>query len=76
MIVTNLIYYQNQLISGQPLFTVETLLSAPEIVLHPHANELCKIMMNAMREIVERYRKKYNLNMLIHFSLSLSLSLF
>ena len=75
MIITNLTYYQNQLISGQPLFTVETLFSAPEIVLYPHANELCKIMMTAMREVVERYKNKYNLHVLIYASLSFSLSL-
>ena len=39
--------------SSQPLFTVETLLSAPEVVLHPPANELCKLMTQAMREVVE-----------------------
>ncbi len=54
MVVTNLEYYLCVLVSRTPLFTVETLLSAPEIVLHPHANELCKIMMVAMREVVDR----------------------
>ena len=39
--------------SSVPLFTVETLLSAPEVVLHPPANELCKLMTQAMREVVE-----------------------
>lgn len=55
MVVTNLDYYLSLLVSKKPLFTVETLLSAPEIVLHPHANELLKIMMVAMREVVDRY---------------------
>ena len=55
MVVTNLQYYYNLLTSGVPLFTIETLLSAPEIVLYPHANELYKTMMIAMREVVERY---------------------
>ena len=54
MVVTNMEYYLNLLVSKTPLFTVETILSAPEIVLHPHANELCKIMMVAMREVVDR----------------------
>lgn len=54
MVVTNLVHYHSLLVSGRPLFTVETLLSAPEIVLHPHANELGKLMMTTMREIVER----------------------
>ena len=56
MVVTNLEYYLSLLVSKTPLFTVESLLSAPEIVLHPHANELCKIMMVAMREVVDRYQ--------------------
>ena len=54
MVVSNLSQYHDQLVSGVPLFTVETLLSAPEIVLHPHANELVKMLMAAMREVVER----------------------
>ena len=53
MVVSNLHLYGAMLQSGQPLFIVETLLTAPEIVLHPHANELCKMMLSAMKEIVE-----------------------
>ncbi len=55
MVVANMEHYLNLLTSNIPLFTVESILSAPEIVLHPHANELCKIMMVAMREVVDRY---------------------
>ena len=54
MVVSNLSQYLDQLVSGRPLFIVEALLSAPEIVLHPHANELVKLLMAAMREVVER----------------------
>ena len=39
--------------SKKPLFIDETLLSAPEVVLHLPANELCKLMMQAMRDVVE-----------------------
>ena len=53
MVTSNLQYYGTLLQSGKLLFTVEALLSAPEIVLHPHANELFKLMMQATREIVE-----------------------
>lgn len=55
MVVNNLSQYLDQLMCGKPLFIVEALLSAPEIVLHPHANELVKLLMAAMREVVERY---------------------
>ena len=53
MVTTNLQYYYALLLSGKPLFTVEALLSAPEIVLHPHATELFKLMATAMRDVVE-----------------------
>ena len=55
MVTNNLQYYGTLLQSGKLLFTVEALLSAPEIVIHPHANELFKLMMQAAREIVEGY---------------------
>lgn len=53
MVTNNLQYYNILLLSGKPLFTVEALLSAPEIVLHPHASELFKLMVQAMMDIVE-----------------------
>ena len=53
MVVNNLQYYNALLLSGTPLFTVEVLLSPPEISLHPHASELFKIMVQAMRDLVE-----------------------
>lgn len=51
--ITNLQYYYALLLSGKPLFTVEALLSTPEIVLHPHTTELFKLMVTAMGEIIE-----------------------
>lgn len=53
MVTSNLQYYGTLLQSGKLLFTVEALLSAPEIVLHPHAKELFKLMIQAAGEIVE-----------------------
>lgn len=53
MVVNNLKYYGALLQSGKLLFSVEALLSAPEIVLYPHANELFKVMATVMRDIVE-----------------------
>ena len=53
MVVNNLKYYGALLQSGKLLFTVEALLSAPEIVLHPHANELYKLMTTVMRDMVD-----------------------
>ena len=55
MITSNLEYYNKLLLSDKALFTVEALLSAPEIVLHPHASELFKLMVQALREVVETY---------------------
>lgn len=53
MVVTNLQFYYSLLSSRKPLFTMQTLLSAPEIVLLPQANELCKMLMATTREIVK-----------------------
>ena len=51
--VTNLQFYYTMLSSRKPLFTVDTLLSAPEIVLLPQASELFKMLMATTRKIVE-----------------------
>lgn len=53
MVMNNLRYYKNMLVSGTILFSVEAMLSSPEIVLHPHANELLKLMTRVMRDIAE-----------------------
>lgn len=55
MVANNLTYFKALLQSDSALFTVEALLSTPEIILHPHANELFKLMSNVMRDIVEGY---------------------
>ena len=53
MVVNNLRYMNSVLKCGSPLFTVETLLSTPEIVLHPPVNELYKVMVQTMRDVIE-----------------------
>ena len=55
MVVTNLHYFGALLDSGKPLFTVEALLSAPEVVLHPLANELFKMLKQATIDIIAWY---------------------
>lgn len=37
----------------KPLLVVEALLSVPEIFLYPHTKELVKLLMAAMRKVVE-----------------------
>ena len=44
-----------QIQSNQPIFQVETVLSAPEIVLLPPAGELYKLLLQMVRDTVERY---------------------
>ena len=46
-------YLNSLLMCGHPLFSVETLLSKPEIVLHPPVNEMFKLMVQTMRDAVE-----------------------
>lgn len=53
MVISNLRYFNGLLMCGRPLFTMETLLSKPEIVLHPPVNELFKLMVQTMRDAVE-----------------------
>lgn len=53
MVINNLRYLNSLLMCGRPLFSMETLLSKPEIVLHPPVNELFKLMVQTMRDAVE-----------------------
>ena len=53
MAINNLQYLNSILTCKRPLFSVETLLSTPEIVLHPPVNELFKITVQTMRGLVE-----------------------
>ncbi len=53
MIITNLSYYKNMLMSGAIFFSVQTRLSSPEIVVYPHPSELFKLMTKVVRDIIE-----------------------
>lgn len=54
LITRNLQLFLNQLQSKEPLFKLETVLSAPEIGLSPPAGDLFKMMVQSMRDTVER----------------------
>lgn len=44
----------NSLVLGNfPLFQTETILTAPEIILHPNANEIDKMCVHCVRNCVE-----------------------
>lgn len=53
MVTKNLQQFNQQLHARQPLFQIETVLSAPEIVLSPPANEIYKLIMQSIRDMVE-----------------------
>ena len=53
MVTRNLRSFLSQLQSKQALFQVETILSAPEIVLNPSAGEIFKITLQTVRDSVE-----------------------
>ena len=53
MVTKNLQQFNQQLHARQPLFQIETVLSAPEIVLSPPANEIYKLIMQCVRDMVE-----------------------
>ncbi|CAH3028713.1 unnamed protein product, partial [Porites evermanni] len=56
MVTKNLQQFNQQLHARQPLFMIETVLSAPEIVLSPPANEIYKLIMQSVRDMVEGTR--------------------
>lgn len=41
------------MMGNTPLFQIETILSAPEIVLHPKNSEVYKLIMQCVRDTVE-----------------------
>ena len=53
MVTKNLQLFQSQLQSHQAMFQIETVLSAPEIVLSPPAGEIYKLIMQSVRDMVE-----------------------
>ena len=52
----NLKSFNKDIVSDHQLFQVETLLAAPDIVLHPPANELNKLFLQNLRDCVEGTR--------------------
>ena len=53
MVTKNLQQFNQQLHAHQAMFQIETVLSAPEIVLSPPANEIYKLIMQSVRDMVE-----------------------
>ncbi|XP_076453104.1 dynein axonemal heavy chain 10-like [Babylonia areolata] len=53
LIITNLNRFNNQLTGSKALFQVDTLLAAPDVVLHPQANEVYKLTLQCVRDAVD-----------------------
>lgn len=53
LIMSNLRRFEVALRTSKPLFQVETLLAAPDVVLHPQANEVYKLTLQSVRDCVE-----------------------
>lgn len=53
LILNNLKRFEKALRTERPLFQVETLLAAPDVVLHPQANEVYKLTLQCVRDCVE-----------------------
>lgn len=53
LITNNLVKFSTAIKTNNPLFTVETLLVAPDVVLHPQANEIYKLTLQCVRDCVE-----------------------
>ncbi|XP_041455872.1 dynein heavy chain 10, axonemal-like [Lytechinus variegatus] len=53
MVIRNLSEFNHDLVTNKPLFQIEAMLSAPEIILAPAANEIYKLTMQCVRDLVE-----------------------
>ncbi|XP_058137242.1 dynein axonemal heavy chain 10 [Dasypus novemcinctus] len=53
LVLKNLQSFNCLIIGNAPLFQTETILTAPEIILHPNANEIDKICVHCVRNCVE-----------------------
>ncbi|KAM4707116.1 dynein axonemal heavy chain 10 [Discoglossus pictus] len=53
MVIKNFQAYNNAIVSSTPIFQAETILTAPEIVLHPNANEIYKMNVQCIKGCVE-----------------------
>ncbi|KAL2092820.1 hypothetical protein ACEWY4_012618 [Coilia grayii] len=56
MMLWNIQMFNSALLGNMPLFQIETILSAPEIMLHPNSNEVYKLIMQCVRDCVESTR--------------------
>ncbi|XP_051831868.1 dynein axonemal heavy chain 10 [Antechinus flavipes] len=53
LVLKNLQSFNTLVLGNNPLFQTETILSAPEIILHPSANEIDKLCVHCVRDCVE-----------------------
>ncbi|KAM9193992.1 dynein axonemal heavy chain 10 [Dugong dugon] len=53
LILKNLQSFNSLILGNVPLFQTETILTAPEIILHPNANEIDKMCVHCVRNCVE-----------------------
>ncbi len=53
LITRNMTEFNNAVTSNKPLFQIDAMLSAPEIILAPAANEIYKLTMQSVRDCVE-----------------------
>ncbi|CAL8251349.1 unnamed protein product [Boreogadus saida] len=53
MVQRNMQLFNKALMGSTPLFQIETILSAPEILLQPKSNEVYKLIMNCVRNCVD-----------------------
>lgn len=53
MVINNLTKFSAAIKGNKSLFQVETLLAAPDVVLHPQANEVYKLTLQCVRDCVE-----------------------
>uniref|UniRef100_A0A2K5DJS0 Dynein axonemal heavy chain 10 n=1 Tax=Aotus nancymaae TaxID=37293 RepID=A0A2K5DJS0_AOTNA len=53
LILKNLQSFNSLILGNVPLFQIETILTAPEIILHPNTNEIYKMCFHCVRNCVE-----------------------
>ncbi|XP_028911199.1 dynein heavy chain 10, axonemal isoform X3 [Ornithorhynchus anatinus] len=53
LVLKNLQVFNSAVLGNVPLFQTETILTAPEIILHPSANEIDKMCVHCVRDSVE-----------------------
>ena len=58
LILDNLKMFNQDICSDKPLFQVETLLAAPDVVLHPGANDVYKLTLTCVRDCIEGFVNK------------------